>query len=471
MFFSPIRPATVAMITALLTLAGCAASHHDTVGATPERALTTSASAVLPVTQESPPAVTACPSGISAGTRCLSGKDSAGAFYLIAIPAEWNGDLVLHAHGGPVLGAPKASRTVADLKRWQIMVRAGYAWAASSFHQGGVAVHSAAEDTERLRQIFVRYVGQPKMTILHGQSWGASVAAVEASMFTDNGHGKRPYDAVLLTSGVLAGGSKAYDFRLDLRVIYQYLCHNHPRPDEAQYPLWMGLPVDATLTAADLHSRVDACLGLDKPASARSAAQQQRIDTIVRTVQIPERSIEGHLKWATWHFQEIVQSRTHGGNPFSNIGAQYRGSPDDAALNRDVLRYQADRKAVAAFAADTDPDGRIPVPVLTVHAVNDPTAFVEMDDSFLHTMQKAGTSDHLVQTFTSDHEHSYLTDAAYPTLMAALTQWAKGGSKPTPAGIAQDCHRFEAVFGTNCHFLPDYHPKALGTRVTVRERR
>jgi hypothetical protein len=136
-----------------------------------------------------------------------------------------------------------------------------------------------------------------------------------------------------------------------------------------------------------------------------------------------------------------------------------------------VLRYQADRKAVAAFAADTDPDGRIPVPVLTVHAVNDPTAFVEMDDSFLHTMQKAGTSDHLVQTFTSDHEHSYLTDAAYPTLMAALTQWAKGGSKPTPAGIAQDCHRFEAVFGTNCHFLPDYHPKALGTRVTVRERR
>ncbi len=459
-------PIVAAFAVAAMLLGGCVADPRP---ASPAPAtMPPRISAALPVTNESPPTPTTCPKDIPAKTRCLAGQDSTGAFYLIAVPAEWNGNLVLHAHGGPVLGTPKASRTVADLKRWQIMIRAGYAWAASSFHQGGVAVHSAAEDTERLRQIFVRYVGQPKMTILHGQSWGASVAAVEASMFTDDGHGKRPYDAVLLTSGVLAGGSKAYDFRLDLRVIYQYLCHNHPRPDEPQYPLWMGLPVGYTLTAADLRSRVDACLGLGKTTNARSAAQQQRIDTIVRTVQIPERSIQGHLKWATWHFQDIVQNHTHGGNPFGNIGAEYRGSPEDAALNRDVQRYQTDPKAVATFAADTDPDGRIPVPVLTVHAVNDPTAFVEMEDTFLHTMQKAGTADHLVQTFTSDHEHSYLTDATYPTLMTALTAWAKGGPKPTPASIAQDCHRFEPTYAANCHFLPDYHPKPLDTRVTQR---
>lgn len=460
-------PLLAAAIASATLFVGCS-TPSPSATAPAGRALQTSA--VLPLTHEAPPQPTACPKEIPAGTRCLAGQDSAGAFYLIALPAQWNGDLVLHAHGGPALGAPKASRTVADLKRWQIMVRAGYAWAGSSFHQGGVAVHSAAEDTERLRRIFVQYVGQPRMTILHGQSWGASVAAVEASMFTDDGHGRRPYDAVLLSSGVLAGGSKAYDFRLDLRVIYQALCHNHPRPDEPQYPLWMGLPGNSNLTAAELHSRVDACLGLDKPASGRSAAQQQRIDTIVRTVQIPERSIEGHLKWATWHFQDIVQNRTHGMNPFGNIGARYRGSPDDQGLNREVLRYAANAQAVASFAADADPDGRIPVPVLTVHAVNDPTAFVEMDDSFLQTMRKAGTADHLVQTFTSDHEHSYLTDAAYPTLMSALLAWAQGGPKPTPATIAADCHRFEQTYGANCHFLPDYRAKPLDTRVTPRER-
>ena len=34
------------------------------------------------------------------------------------------------------------------------MVKAGYAWAGSTFRQGGVAVRDAAEDTERLRGIF-----------------------------------------------------------------------------------------------------------------------------------------------------------------------------------------------------------------------------------------------------------------------------------------------------------------------------
>lgn len=462
-------PLSFSLIAAALSLAGCAAQPDSKAMPSAPEHPSAHASAVLPTTAESPPTPTPCPKDLPAGTRCLSGKDSAGAFYLIAVPAQWGGELVLHAHGGPALGAPKAARVTADLERWQIMVQAGYAWAGSSFRQGGVAVRSAAEDTERLRRIFVQYVGQPKLTVLHGQSWGASVAAVGASLFTDDGHGKRPYDAVLLTSGVLAGGSKAYDFRLDLRVIYQNLCHNHPRPEETQYPLWMGLPAGATMTAADLDSRVNECLGLKQPASARTAAQQQRIDTLVRTLQIPEKSIEGHLKWATFHFQDVVQNRTHGGNPFGNIGANYRGSPDDAVLNREVLRYRADPQAIATFAADADPDGRIPVPVLTVHAIGDSTAFVEMDNTFLQTMKKAGTAGHLVQTFTSDRDHSYLTDPVYPTLMSALTRWAQGGSEPTPGSIAQDCHRFEAKFGATCHFQPDYYPKPLDTRVTPRD--
>jgi hypothetical protein len=156
----------------------------------------------------------------------------------------------------------------------------GYAWAGSTFRQGGVEVRAAAEDTERLRQIFVGHVAQPRRTILHGQSWGASVAARGAEMFTSTTQGQRPYDAVLLTSGVLAGGSRSYDFRTDLRVVYQYLCNNHPRPTEVQYPLNIGLPADATLTQAELTVRVNECLGLDKPASARTPEQQRRVKVI-----------------------------------------------------------------------------------------------------------------------------------------------------------------------------------------------
>jgi hypothetical protein len=431
-----------------LLLAGCAAQHAPEARA------------------EAAPEAHACPAELPSGTRCLAGRDTAGAFYLVALPAHWNGTLVLHAHGGPTLGAPTLERTEEDLQRWAIVVRAGYAWAGSSFRQGGVAVHSAAEDTERLRRIFVEKVARPKMTILHGQSWGASVAATAASLY---GNDKpRPYDAVLLTSGVLAGGSRAYDFRLDLRVIYQALCANHPRADEQAYPLWMGLPPGAKLTSGELHRRVDACLGLDRPAAQRTAQQQEKVDAIVHTLHIPASSIQGHMAWATFHFRDIAQ-RMGERSVFGNKGVRYQGSRDDDALNAAVARYARDPAAWSAFAHDTDPDGRIPVPVLTVHGMDDPTAFVEMDDTFLHTMRAAGTADHLVQTFTDHHTHSYLADPVYPTLLSALSAWAQGGPKPTPAQIALQCQAMESRFGPGCGFQPDYRPRPLATRVTPRD--
>jgi alpha-beta hydrolase superfamily lysophospholipase len=417
---------------------------------------------------EQAPKPTPCPAPVPAAARCLTGRDSAGAFYLIALPADWNGVLVLHAHGGPTLGAPKLARSVEDLERWAVVVKAGYAWAGSTFHQGGVAVHAAAEDTERLRRIFVQHVAAPRLTILHGQSWGASVAAVAASMFTDDGAGHRPYDGVLLSSGVLAGGSKAYDFRLDLRVIYQVLCGNHPLSSEPQYPLAIGLPADSKLTSAELGQRVNACLGLDKPAAQRSPEQQRKVKTIVSVVKIPAGSIQGHLSWGTFHFRDVVQLRTGGRSPFGNTGVKYAGSDDDAALNAAVARYTADPQAVATFAADTDPDGRIAVPVLTVHGIDDPTAFVEMEDSFRRTMEKAGSADHLVQTFTANNTHSYLSEAAYPTLLASLVGWVRGGPKPTPVQIAERCKQFEPAFGANCRFRPDFQPVPLASRVPPR---
>ena len=77
-----------------------------------------------PRSAEAPPQPQACPHGLPADTRCLGGRDSAGAHYLIAMPAVWNKRLVLHAHGGPLLGEPRPERAAEDLVRWSIMVRA-----------------------------------------------------------------------------------------------------------------------------------------------------------------------------------------------------------------------------------------------------------------------------------------------------------------------------------------------------------
>lgn len=419
----------------------------------------------LPGTDEAAPQATACPAELPATTRCLGGRDSAGAYYLIAMPQDWNGHLVVHAHGGPFLGEPSPPRIAADLKRWAIVPKAGYAWAGSSFRQGGVAVRAAAEDTERVRGIFIRHVAKPKLTILHGQSWGASVAAKGAETYTAG----KPYDAVLLTSGVLAGGTRAYDFRLDLRVIYQYLCRNHPRPDEATYPLSIGLPQGSTLTTAELAKRTDECLGLGRPAAQRTPEQARRLKTIVDVLRVSEASLPQHLQRSTFDFQDIAR-RYDWHSVFGNIDARYTGSPDDEALNAGVARYAADPKAVARFGEDADPNGRIPVPVLTVHGVKDATAFVEMQHSFARTMAAAGRADGLVQTFVDDSEHSYLSDATYVGLLDALRGWVEAGRKPTPASVSAACVKAQAAFPSHCRFLPDYRPAPLETRVAPRRR-
>ncbi|MCJ0762603.1 hypothetical protein MMF98_05195 [Variovorax sp. CYS-02] len=416
------------------------------------------------------PQAAACPKELPAATACYTGQDGEGAFYWIAVPQAWNQVLVMHAHGGPELGAPTLARSEEDLKRWAVTVKAGYAWAGSTYRRGGYGVTMAAEDTERLRRIFVQRFGTPRRTLLHGQSYGGGVASKAAELYATVDGRRGPYDGVLLTSGVLGGGTRAYDFRLDLRVVYQYVCKNHPKPDEPAYPLWMGLPQDSPLTRAELAARVDACTGLRHPAAQRSEQQKANLATLLNVVKIPERSLMGHLNWATWLFQDLTQLRLGGRNPFGNVGAVYQGSADDAALNAGVLRYAADPVAVADLARDSNPEGRVNVPVLTLHAIHDPTAFVELETAYRETLERAGTAPLLVQTFSDESEHSYLNDPEYPALLSALMDWIDKGDKPTPQQVAQRCAGFVAGYGGACRFQPDYRSRPLDIRVTPRQR-
>ncbi|MBI2768819.1 MAG: hypothetical protein HYX47_04310 [Burkholderiales bacterium] len=416
------------------------------------------------------PQAATCPREVPTSARCFTGEDGVGSFYWIAIPAGWDKQvLVMHAHGGPAdTGPAKLERSEEDLKRWAVTVKAGYAWAGSTYRRGGYGVTMAAEDTERLRQIFVQAFGQPRRTLLHGQSYGGAVASKAAELFATVGGKRGPYDGVLLTSGVLGGGTQAYDFRLDLRVVYQYICKNHPRADEPQYPLWMGLPEGSKLTRADLAARVDECTGLRKPVAQRTEQQKANLATIAKVVRIPESSLISHLNWGTWLFHDLVHLRLAGRNPFGNDKVVYRGSANDAALNAGVLRYKADPQAMAMLAGDSDPAGRVNVPVLTLHAVDDPTAFVELESAYRAILERAGTGGNLVQTFSDEHEHSYLSDPQYPALLTALMDWVDKGAKPTPQKVAQLCKGYEAAYANTCRLLPDYRPPPLADRVAPR---
>lgn len=413
-----------------------------------------------------------CPKTVPADARCYNGQDAEGAYYWIAVPADWNRVLVMHAHGGPALGPSTLKRSQEDLARWAVTVKAGYAWAGSSYRRGGYGVTMAAEDTERLRQLFVRQFGQPRRTLLHGQSYGGGVASKAAELYGTVAGRPGPYDGVLLTSGVLGGGKTAYDFRLDLRAVYQYVCRNHPRPDEPQYPLWLGLPKDSRLTRAELASRIKACTGAGLPAAQRSPEQAARLKTILSVVRIPERTLVSNMNWATWLFQDLTQERLGGRNPFGNDKAAYTGSSDDTALNAGVARYRADPQAVGQLMVDSTPTGRLAMPVLTLHAIHDPTAFVELESAYREIVEHAGSGGRLVQTFSDESGHSYLSEPQYPALFTALMDWVDKGEQPSPEKVARLCKGYEPEYGDGgkqpCRIQVGYRPPPLSARVAPR---
>ena len=122
------------------------------------------------------PDTTVCPAPIADAT-CYSAKHASGAYLLAAMPKNWNGHLIVFAHGGPHIVPPTATTSQPDLAKYSIGVRQGFAWVASTYRREGYGVLAAAEDSEHARQFFVDRIARPRRTIFHGASWGGLVGS------------------------------------------------------------------------------------------------------------------------------------------------------------------------------------------------------------------------------------------------------------------------------------------------------
>jgi hypothetical protein len=260
-----------------------------------------------------------------------------------------------------------------------------------------------------------------------------------------------------------------HQFRADLRAVYQYYCKNLPGPDEPQYPLWSGLPAQSKMTLKDMEAAVDACTGIARAAADRTPLQQQNLANILGVMRFPERMLVRHMQAATFLFREIAERITQGRSAFSNIDVRYSGSGNDAELNRDLARFAADPAAVAALKADGEPTGSLPVPVVSIHSINDPQVVVEVQSAYREAVDRAGSGDRLVQAFTDESEHTGQSSPELAAALDVLMQWVEKGVKPTPQTIAAGCARWRGTFEGPCRYHPEFSPKPYGTRYYSRE--
>ena len=132
-----------------------------------------------------------------------------GSAYMVEVPANWNGKLVMFAHGYAGTGA---ALSVAPPPIRRHLIQTGYAWAASSYSTNYYDVRAGVEDTNALALAFNSIAAQngrplaaPVRTYITGRSMGGHIAAAAVERETlATAVNKVQYHAALPMCGVMA---------------------------------------------------------------------------------------------------------------------------------------------------------------------------------------------------------------------------------------------------------------------------
>ena len=164
-----------------------------------------------------------------------------GAGYRIEVPNNWNGKLVMWAHGFRGTGL---ELTVDNHPLRAFLIANGYAWAASSYSKNDYDPAQGAKDTHALTQRFNGLVGKPGRTYITGASMGGHVTGIVAEQWP------KSYDGAMPICGVL-GDYELFDYFLDFNVAAQTLSGvGKTFPYGADY---LSSTVPATKAALSVH--------------------------------------------------------------------------------------------------------------------------------------------------------------------------------------------------------------------------
>jgi Prolyl oligopeptidase family len=153
-----------------------------------------------------------------------------GAGYRIEVPANWNGELVLYAHGFRGGGL---ELTVSNPPIRKYLIDHGFAWAASSYATNGYDVTQGVKDTHDLGTRFNGLVGHPSRVYFTGTSMGGHITGVAIEQYPS------VYDGAMPMCGVM-GDNKLFDYFVENHLVGHELagstCRSRSRPTTRQPP-------------------------------------------------------------------------------------------------------------------------------------------------------------------------------------------------------------------------------------------
>ena len=338
-----------------------------------------------------------------AGAQTTERGEINGAQYLIEMPAEWNGTLLVYCHG--YSGSPgrfpegKPSALAALTQTGAAVIQSGYA-------AGGWAIEEAVQDTQALVRHFPAKHGKPKLTLVLGHSMGGFLTMTLLEQFPST------YDGGLALCGPLAPASLFMTRQpFDYRVAFDYFFPG-ALPGPARVPQeWSGGGAE-TARILELLNKEEA-----------KAAEMRRF-TGIRT----NKDLAATLVFFTAILQEL-QRRT-GGNPFGNRSTIYQGTSDDNALNDGVRRYAADARAAEYIHKFYTPTGRLSRPMLAIHTTYDPLIPASVPNYYPDLAVRAGSGVLFLQRYVKADGHCTIPVPEILKGLADLQAWVREGRRP-----------------------------------------
>ena len=388
----------------------------------------------------------------SNGTTVCQNTLPDGASYIISVPSNWNGTLVLYSHGYVFPGDPNPARDAGDPLTRAALLQQGYALAGSSYSQAGWALQQAFQDQIALLDLFDATFGNPTRTIAWGHSLGGIITAGLVQLFPGRFAGALPM------CGVLAGGVGTWNQALDSAFAFDVLLAEnklsivHITDPKGAFGQGEAILAAAQQTAAgrarialvaalaDIPGWIDPAS--PEPASKDFTAQEQN-----------QFLWESKVDFAFAFFARPELEARAGGNPSWNTGVNYRKQLELSAessevvalykqagldLNKDLgtlaaaPRITADSQAVNYLSNFIIFNGNLSIPVLTMHTTGDGLVVNQDEQAYASVVRTEGNNSLLRQIFVHRAGHCAFTPAetltAFQTLIHRLDTGRWDGS-------------------------------------------
>lgn len=407
--------------------------------------------------------------GTGGPSRIVSGI-AGGASYQLEVPARWNGELVLYAHGFNGTGTLLCVQQPA-LRAYYLSQ--GYAWAASSYATNGYDVAQGVKDTHRLLSVFQSAVAKPERTYLTGVSMGGHITGVAIEQY------RGAFDGAMPVCGVM-GDNELFDYFLDANVSAAALA-GAPKPPFPTTPQEYTTYIN-TSVAPKLGAYAAPRLSPTSPAGqAWGGVVQQRSGGtrpgfaasfafwnafgFGAVPNVP--FLFGVYPGLTGGTSDITQ-----GNVTSNDDTVYQVDADPAltateqALNATVLRVSEapQGRRPQGLAGIPAISGDLSIPVLTLHDLGDLFVPFSMEQVYARRVAANGDSALLTQRAIRGTGHCDFTAAEMIRGFDDLVTQVETGVKPagddvlTPSVVAASTYGCRFTSTANRAPQPSYFP-------------